>query len=112
MMRTKLRQQLLASTLLVGAVSYGNPAFAQSTDQTTTGPVEAQPTPDISSQGAPVAQQSEIIITGSRIPQPNLESAAPVTVVSDQDVKLTGSTRIEDTLNQLPSVGASQASGV
>ena len=51
-------------------------------------------------------------MTGSRIPQPNLESAAPVTVVSDQDVKLSGSTRIEDVLNQLPSVGAAQASGV
>jgi outer membrane cobalamin receptor len=33
-------------------------------------------------------------------------------VVSDQDVKLSGSTRIEDVLNQLPSVGAAQASGV
>ena len=54
----------------------------------------------------------DIIVTGSRIPQPNLESAAPVTVVSDQDVKLSGTTRIEDVLNSLPSVGAAQASGV
>ncbi len=38
--------------------------------------------------------------------------AAPVTVVTDQDVKLSGSTRVEDVLNQLPSVGAAQASGV
>ena len=42
----------------------------------------------------------------------NLESAAPVTVVSDQDFKLSGTTRVEDLLNSLPSVGASQASGV
>jgi outer membrane receptor protein involved in Fe transport len=117
MMKTKLRQQLLASTLMVGAFAYCTPALAQ--DQTTpdpaaqppTGPVEAQPAPSIA-QAAPVAQAGDIIITGSRIPQPNLESAAPVTVVSDQDVKLTGSTRIEDVLNQLPSVGAAQASGI
>jgi iron complex outermembrane recepter protein len=117
-MKTKLRQQLLATTLLVGAISYAGPALAQETQspdpaaQPPTGPTEAQPTPSISSQGEPVQQTGDIIITGSRIPQPNLESAAPVTVVSDQDVKLTGTTRIEDTLNQLPSVGASQASGV
>ena len=80
--------------------------------QPPTGPVEMQPTPSVSSEGEPVATGSDIIVTGSRIPQPNLESAAPVTVVSDQDVKLTGSTRIEDVLNQLPSVGAAQASGV
>jgi len=61
---------------------------------------------------APAQPSQQIIITGSRIPQPNLTSAAPITVVSDQDVKLSGSTRIEDVLNQLPSVGAAQASGI
>jgi iron complex outermembrane receptor protein len=60
----------------------------------------------VSSQGQPVQSGQEIVITGSRIAQPNLTSAAPVTVVSDQDIKLAGSTRIEDVLNQLPSVGA------
>ena len=38
--------------------------------------------------------------------------AAPVTVVSGQDFKLQGTSRVEDLLNSLPSVGASQASGV
>jgi iron complex outermembrane receptor protein len=119
-MKTNLRQHLLASTLLVGAVVYASPAMAQDPAATTedptaqppTGPVEAQPTPDVSSEGEDVQSGGDIIVTGSRIPQPNLESAAPVTVVSDQDVKLSGSTRIEDVLNQLPSVGAAQASGV
>src|SRR6202007_3326895 len=55
---------------------------------------------------------NDIIVTGTRIPQPNLTSPAPVTVVTSQDVKLTGTTRVEDLLNQLPSVAASQASGV
>ncbi len=117
-MKTNFRQHLLASTLLVGAVAYATPALAQDPDrvirqaQPPTGPVEGQPTPSVSAEGEDVETGGDIIVTGSRIPQPNLDSAAPVTVVSDQDVKLSGSTRIEDVLNQLPSVGAAQASGV
>ena len=118
LMKTNLRQHLLASTLLVGAVAYASPALAQ--DPTTvdpaaappSGPVEGQPIPSVSAEGEDVQAGGDIIVTGSRIPQPNLESAAPVTVVSDQDVKLSGATRIEDVLNQLPSVGAAQASGI
>ena len=75
------------------------------------GPVEAQPTPSVSAEGEDVQSGGDIIVTGSRIPQPNLESAAPVSVVSDQDVKLSGATRIEDVLNQLPSAAASQNAG-
>src|SRR5512139_1488678 len=114
-MRTNLRQNLLATTLLVCASALGAPAWAQDTAPAAsepTGPVEAQPTPSVSAEGEDVQTGADIIVTGSRIPQPNLESAAPVTVVNDQDVKLSGSTRVEDVLNQLPSVGAAQASGV
>ena len=117
-MNTKLRQQLLASTLLVGAFAFASPAMAQDTqspdptDQPPSGPVEAQPTPSVSSTGEEVQGGGDIIVTGSRIPQPNLESAAPVSVVSDQDVKLSGATRVEDIIGQLPSAGASQNAGL
>jgi iron complex outermembrane receptor protein len=121
-MKLDFRQRLLGTTLLVGANLLATPALAQDapppaegtpTDVTNpSGPVEAQPTPSTSATGAPVESSQDIIVTGSRLPQPNLESAAPVTVVSSQDVKQSGTTRIEDLLNQLPSVGASQASGV
>src|SRR4030095_13599419 len=73
---------------------------------------EAQPAPSTGAQGAPAQGGGDIIVTGTRIPQPNLTSAAPVTVVTNQDIKLTGTTRVEDLLGQLPSVGASQASGM
>ena len=125
MMRTNLRRQLLATTLLVGVFTPGA-AFAQESQSTVpdqsqsvnpnaspaSGPVEAQPTPSVSSQGQPVQGPNEIIITGSRIPQPNLKSAAPVTVVNDQDIKLSGSSRIEDVLGQLPSAAATQNGGL
>jgi iron complex outermembrane receptor protein len=120
-MKLDFRQRLLATTLLVGANVIGAPAFAQDVPQTDgpptdvsnpTGPVEAQPTPSTSATGTPVESSQDIVVTGSRIPQPNLTSAAPVTVVTAQDIKLSGSTRIEDLLNQLPSVQANQGAGV
>jgi outer membrane receptor protein involved in Fe transport len=71
--------------------------------------MEAQPT-----DAAPPAEAGgkDIVVTGTRIPSANLESAAPVTVVSSQDFKRQGTSRVEDLLNSLPSVGASQASGM
>ncbi len=61
-------------------------------------------------QGAPAAEEEGqvIIVTGSRIPQPNLTSAAPVTVVGSQEIKLQGTTRTEDLLNSLPQVFGDQ----
>ena len=116
-MTLQFRQRLLSSTLLIGVSALASPAYAaaqpatpQPTDSTPTnvqanptGPVEGQPTPSTNAQGRPVASGQDIVVTGTRIPQPNLTSAAPVTVVTNQDVKLTGTTRVEDLLNQLPS---------
>ncbi len=60
--------------------------------------------------GEEEARSSEIIVTGSRITNPNLTSASPVTVVSATEVKAQGNTRVEDLLNSLPQVFASQGS--
>jgi iron complex outermembrane receptor protein len=87
-----------AAPLALGIALIASPAFAQD-DQTPTGPVETS-----------AEEGQDIIVTGSRIPQPNLESVAPVTVVSSQDIKLQGTTKVEDMLNSLPSVFASQSS--
>ena len=46
----------------------------------------------------------EFVVTGSRIPSPNLTSVSPVTVVNGQDFKLTGANDTIDALNQLPQV--------
>ncbi|HWU91676.1 MAG TPA: TonB-dependent receptor, partial [Sphingomicrobium sp.] len=123
-MKLDYRQRLLTTTLLVGASMLATPAFAQDTQPVPpdssavpatqappTGPIEAQPTPSTSASGAPVTAPQDIVVTGSRIPQPNLESAAPVAVVTNQDIKLSGSSRIEDVLSQLPSAAADQSSG-
>ena len=125
-MKVALRQRLLTTTLLVGASALGtSPAFAGDVQAATqsqtavpaaaappTGPQEAQPVPTTNAEGAPVTGRQEIIITGSRIPQPNLQSAAPMSVLTNQDVKLSGATRVEDVLAQLPSAAVTQNSGM
>ncbi len=97
MLNQRVRRRLMAGTIIAGAVIFSNAAIAQST-------------PDALPNKAKSADSDVIIVTGSRIQSPNLTSAAPVTVVSAQDVKLTGTTRVEDLLNALPQVFAGQAS--
>ncbi len=56
------------------------------------------------------ADAETIVVTGSRLASPNLDSASPVTVVSAEDIKNTGTTRVEDLVNSLPQVFAGQGS--
>jgi len=78
--------------MVIGIAMVASPAYAQAASEEATA--------------------EEIVVTGSRIPQPNLESVSPVTVVSPADLKLQGTTRVEDLLNSLPQVAAGQAGGV
>jgi iron complex outermembrane receptor protein len=57
------------------------------------------------------ANLEEVVVTGSRIARADGFSAvAPVSVVSSQDIKATGMTRMEDVLNSLPSIQAADNS--
>src|ERR1700761_9059024 len=57
-------------------------------------------------------QRSEIVVTGTRIPSPNLTAIPPVTTVGNADIKAQGATRIEDITNSLPQVFAGQGSSI
>jgi outer membrane receptor protein involved in Fe transport len=48
--------------------------------------------------------QQEVIVTGSRIARPNLESSVPITTVTGEELFQTGNTAIGDMLNQLPAL--------
>src|SRR5688500_9034717 len=126
-MTLDFRQRLLATTLLVGASMVASPAFAQDVAPAapcdpgspncvpeTTAPVEGTTTTTAtpSAEGEAVESTQDIIVTGSRIPQPNLTSASPVTVVTSQEVKLQGTTRTEDLVNSLPQSFAAQGANV
>jgi outer membrane cobalamin receptor len=54
----------------------------------------------------------ELVVTGSRIPQPNLTSVSPVTAISNQEIKMEGTTRVEDLLNNLPQAFGNMGSEV
>ena len=79
----------LSALLLIEAGLLATPAWRKMRRQRTsaTPAVRLRSNRDVGA-GRRVENAQDIIVTGSRIPQPNLESAAPVTVVSDQDVKL------------------------
>jgi outer membrane receptor protein involved in Fe transport len=84
------RERLLASSMICGAALLGLSA-----------------TQAVAQEGQEV---QELVVTGSRIPQPNLTSASPVTVVGAEDIQTRGVTRTEDLVNQLPQVFAAQGS--
>jgi iron complex outermembrane receptor protein len=77
------------------------------------GAVQAQTqTPVNSDSPAPASGVQEVVVTGSRISVPNQTAISPVTFVSAQDIQQTGATRVEDVLNSLPQVFASQGSNI
>ena len=60
---------------------------------------------------APDAESlQEIVVTGSRIATPELETYAPTTVLSSAAIENTGTINIADSLRDLPSVGTSALS--
>ena len=102
--KNQFLSNLLATTVFCGAVGIATPAFAQQDQQQPqAGPVEGTTAAD---------DQEAIVITGSRIPQPNLTATSPVTVVNSAEVRTTGTVRAEDLLNSLPQVFAGQSSTV
>ncbi|HEX4741090.1 MAG TPA: TonB-dependent receptor plug domain-containing protein, partial [Caulobacteraceae bacterium] len=96
------RTRLLATSMITGVALTASTgaAFAQAAQST------AAPGAGAPSTGSTTVQ--EFVVTGSRIPQPNLTSVSPVTAVSSQELKLEGTTRVEDLINQLPQVVADQ----
>src|SRR4051812_45504014 len=88
---TSKRDHLLASSMICGAAmaaAAGAPALAQAPAGAAAGDSEV----------------SEIVVTGTRIPSPNLTSVSPVQVVGSREVLLGGRPATIDILNQLPQV--------
>ena len=81
------KASLLAGTIMAGAV-FATPAYAQ----------EAE------TAEATTHDESLIVVTGSRIQQRNVDTAAPVAVVAAEEFKLSGTVNVENVLNSLPQV--------
>src|SRR5260221_7649981 len=55
---------------------------------------------------------TELVVTGSRIPQPNLTSTSPIAVVNSQEIKAQGTIAVESLINSLPQAYAGQTDAV
>lgn len=62
----------------------------------------------LGADAANVGNLEEVVITGSRIAQPNLTNTSPIATITSEDIKATGLTRIEDLVTQLPQAFAAQ----
>ena len=85
---------LLAGTALA---AFTAPAFAQSAET----PAPTQ-TAQADTAAADNASEEVILVTGSRIARPNLDSAVPVTSLAGEQFFQTGQNNIGDELNSLP----------
>jgi len=82
--RTELRERLLASSILCGAIFLG---------LTATQAVAAE---------AEANDVSEIVVTGSRIQVPGLQSASPITTVGAEEIRLQQTSEVEKIIRFLP----------
>ncbi|MDQ0248014.1 outer membrane receptor protein involved in Fe transport [Sphingomonas kyeonggiensis] len=86
--------RLLGATALAGSLlTVPGMAWAQETTEACTPGTENCPPTD-----------ETIVVTGSRIRQPNLETISPVTTMTAEDLAVSGSASIGDKLNELPAL--------
>jgi outer membrane receptor protein involved in Fe transport len=120
-MKSAFKSRALRSVAFVGLVAgAASQAYAQgTTDQSGTPPTQGtgagntddpstlQSEPEVESgqQATSGAQgDAQILVTGSRIRRPNLESTVPITSVGGEEFFQTGQTSIGDVLNELPAL--------
>ncbi|MFA6116289.1 MAG: TonB-dependent receptor [Sphingomonas sp.] len=98
---------LCGSALVAAGLSFASVASAQ-----TVAPVIDQSAiPAVPSDEATVGQEQEITVTGSRIKRAEFDASTPVSVLSQEDVKLAGTVNIEKLLSDSPQFVASQNGG-
>ena len=90
---------LLTGTFMAGAM-IASPVYAQAqVDEDPQEPgLQAAPDADDAEFGEP------IVVTGSRIPQRNVDTAAPIAVINDEEFQLSGTVNVENVINTLPQV--------
>lgn len=92
--RAVRRALLLAAAAPAFTAAISSAAFAQEPPEASAGTVE------------------EVVVTGSRIPQPNVEGISPVAVIGSEEVAVRGITRVEDLVNNLPQAFADQGGNI
>lgn len=65
-------------------------------------------TEEVKTENEPAQDGKDIVVTGSRLPRPNLTANSPVTVVNGREAELQGAVLTEQLLNSLPQVSPDQ----
>lgn len=101
-----LKTRLLMTALSAGAVLAAAPAWAQNGDQAATqAPVAPAPQPDTTQPNA--GEETDVVVTGTRISRPDLISSSPVLVVGQEAFQNRNFTNFADLATQLPQFAAS-----
>ena len=90
--KTRLLQSTILGGLLVG---FSATAFAQDTSP------EAPVVLDTIEEEIEQTDDSEVVVTGSRIKQVDLESASPVTVINAEQIAFSGISSVEELLQEM-----------
>lgn len=107
----KLRASLKAgtATLLVSLVLGAAPSLAQTVEENP--PLETGPTRDEPGLDSPADEAIEsgaaaqtIVVTGSRITNPNLEQSSPIQTVGEGEIELRQATNAEELISELPGI--------
>jgi iron complex outermembrane recepter protein len=63
-------------------------------------------------QAQPQQPLGEVVVTGTRIASPNMESISPVAAITAEEISMTGRVRVEDIVNQMPQAFAAQGAAI
>ena len=99
-MSNRFNKAALLSGGAIAAMALATPALAQQTTDDATD----QETAIQTSEGAEEGATTRVTITGSRIVRNDLDTAAPIAVVQDEEFKLSGTVNAEQVINTLPQV--------
>jgi outer membrane receptor protein involved in Fe transport len=94
----------LRSALFIGFALSFAPAYAQEVAEEEDSPATLESEAEIESGQDAQEGSADIVVTGSRIRQPNLDSALPITSLGGQEFFETGSVSVGDVINELPAV--------
>jgi len=94
----------LSSAVFFSLVAFPGMAQAQTANAAANAQAPADQPAPTPTTAEPAAQGQELVVTGSRIRRPNLDSPVPVTSVTGQAFFETGRTSVGDVLNDLPAL--------
>ncbi|WP_022671698.1 TonB-dependent receptor domain-containing protein [Novosphingopyxis baekryungensis] len=103
-MRIKTLSHLGVAPIAIGMALFSAPVAAQSQDADAQATADQDDDTTVTPAGESSSLGGAIVVTGTRIQRPNLDSPNPVTSLSLGEIQSTGEVNLGDALNDLPSL--------